>query len=120
MRLKMGDSPMIVLHGLKACDTCRKALKLLSLQGHDVRLRDLRDDPVTRAEVADWHDALGDTMLNTRSMTWRGLPEEVRAGDFVTLMVAHPALIKRPVVDTDTTLHLGWTQATRAALGLTD
>lgn len=109
---------MIVLHGLKACDTCRKALKMLTEQGNEARLRDLRDDPVTRSEIVRWYDALGDGLLNTRSTTWRALAEDARSGDPVALMTAHPTLIKRPVVDTGTALYLGWTPATRTALGL--
>lgn len=111
---------MIVIHGLKACDTCRKAVKKLSEKGAEVRLRDLRADPVSDQEVASWVAQFGSTLLNTRSTTWRGLPEAERSGDPVALMVAHPALIKRPVVQTDEGIFLGWTAATQAALGVAD
>ncbi|CTQ48730.1 arsenate reductase family protein [Jannaschia donghaensis] len=107
---------MIVLHGLKACDTCRKALKALAASGADVRLRDLRSDPVTADEVAAWSAHFGSSLLNTRSTTWRGLDEDTRRQDPVVLMTAHPALIKRPVIQTPAGLHLGWTPETRAAL----
>ncbi|WGH77832.1 arsenate reductase family protein [Jannaschia ovalis] len=108
----------LILHGLKACDTCRKALKSLRDAGHDVAFRDLRDDPPDRAQVSRWHEVLGAGLLNTRSTTWRGLSEAERAGDPVALMVAHPALIKRPVISDGDALHLGWTPQTRDALGL--
>lgn len=110
---------MIVLHGLKACDTCRKALKTLLAAGRDAGLRDLRDDPVTTDEVSQWRGILGDAVLNTRSTTWRGLSDADRAGDPVGLMTAHPALIKRPVIEAeDGKLYLGWTPEVRAALRL--
>lgn len=109
---------MIVLHGLKACDNCRKALKTLTENGVDARLRDVRGQPVTTAEVAAWHARFGGTLLNTRSTTWRALSEAKRAGDPIALMVTHPTLIKRPVVETPQDLHLGWTATTREALGL--
>ncbi|WP_345741500.1 arsenate reductase family protein [Jannaschia rubra] len=110
---------MITLHGLRACDTCRRALRALKGAGHDVRLRDLRDDPPDRAGIARWQATLGPALLNTRSTTWRGLDADERRADPVTLMAAHPTLMKRPVVEmSDGTLHLGWTPATRATLGL--
>lgn len=110
---------MIVLHGLKNCDTCKKALKSLANAGKDVRLRDVRAEPVTHEEVSAWWAAFGAPMLNTRSTTWRGLDEDARAGDPVALMLDHPALIKRPVIEgPDGALRLGWTPETRAAFGL--
>lgn len=109
---------MITLHGLKTCDTCRKALKALLAADFEAQLRDLREQPVSTEEIRLWHAQFGGKLLNTRSTTWRGLTEAERAGDPVAVMAAHPALIKRPVVDTAEGLHLGWTPQTRAALGL--
>lgn len=109
---------MITLHGLKACDTCKKALKLLLAEGLEAQLRDLRAQAVSAAEVRLWHAQFAGTLLNTRSTTWRGLSEAERSGDPVDLMTAHPALIKRPVIQAAEGLYLGWTPETRAALGL--
>jgi arsenate reductase len=107
---------MIVVNGLRACDACRKALRALRDAGREVQLRDLREDPPSIAEVAAWREALGEGLLNTRSTTWRGLSDADRAGDPVALMVAFPALVKRPVIADGDALHLGWTEATRRAL----
>jgi arsenate reductase len=112
------DEQLIVVNGLRACDTCRKALTELRATGRETRLRDLRDEPPSEAEVAAWHAALGEALLNRRSTTWRGLDAAARAGDPVSLMVAHPTLIKRPVVEAGGASMLGWTAATRSALGL--
>jgi arsenate reductase len=112
---------MIVINGLKNCDTCRKALKDVAAKGGEARLRDVRAQPVSAQEVGAWHAQFGDALLNTRSTTWRGLSEEERAGDPVALMMEHPALIKRPVIEAPAgSLLLGWTPATKAALGLID
>ena len=44
-----------------------------------------------------------ETVLNRRSTTWRALPESSRSNlDFeaaIALMLAHPTLIKRPLLD---------------------
>ncbi len=109
---------MIVIHGLKTCDTCRKAMKMLASSGIDARLRDLRADPVTLAELARWSDRLGPGLLNIRSATWRGLDAAERETDPIALMAAHPALIKRPVIEMAGSFLLGWTAASCATLGV--
>ncbi|MEL7216581.1 MAG: ArsC/Spx/MgsR family protein, partial [Pseudomonadota bacterium] len=110
----------MTLHGLKTCDTCRKALKALEAAGSPVTFRDVRAGPVTAGELAAWHAAFGAALINTRSTTWRGLDAAQRAraeGDVAALLVEHPTLIKRPVIEADGQLYLGWTKATQAALG---
>jgi Spx/MgsR family transcriptional regulator len=105
------------LYGIKACDTCRAALKTLAAAGHEVRFVDVRESPLTRAELEAFEAAFGAALLNTRSTTWRGLSAAERAGEPVDLMLAHPTLMKRPVIrDDDGTLHLGWGKAVQAAL----
>ena len=113
----MAPTP-VVLHGLATCETSRTARNGLRAAGREVSLRDLRAQPPDADEVARWHAALGPALLNRRSTTWRRLSESDRAGDPVALMVAHPTLVKRPVIEADDGLHLGWTEAARAALGL--
>lgn len=101
---------MIVLYGLKNCDTCRKARAWLDQQGADHRFHDFRADGLDPALLATLEQALGwETLLNRRGTTWRGLPEAERAGldrdRALRLMLAHPALVKRPLlVAGDTTL----------------
>ncbi|MEQ3626083.1 MAG: ArsC/Spx/MgsR family protein [Celeribacter sp.] len=103
------------IFGLKTCDTCRKAIRALP----QAQFVDIRADPLPRARLQMVHDTLGAALLNTRSTTWRGLSEAERAGDPVDLLVAHPALMKRPLIEADDgTLHLGWTPKFQAELGV--
>ncbi len=96
---------MIVIHGLKNCDTCRKALKWLTAEARDHRFHDLRADGLDATMIDRWSAAVGwQTLLNRRGTTWRNLPEsettEITEARAKTLMLAHPALIKRPVFET--------------------
>ncbi|WOI57356.1 arsenate reductase family protein [Palleronia sp. LCG004] len=104
------------LYGLKTCDTCRKALKALRDAGHEVEFHDLRADGLPAERIAEFHARFGDILLNRRSTTWRNLSEAEREHDPVDLIVVHPTLMKRPVIDVDGTLHLGWDATTRAEL----
>jgi arsenate reductase-like glutaredoxin family protein len=102
----------IIVHGLKACDSTRAALKALA--GRGARLHDLREAPVGEAVLRDWLARLGPGLLNRASATWRGLPEAERLDEPVALMLRYPALIKRPVIAAGERLTLGWTAPVRA------
>ncbi|AUQ70895.1 arsenate reductase family protein [Phaeobacter inhibens] len=102
------------LFGLKACDTCRKALKQLP----EAELVDVRADGVPEAILTAALAQFGDRLVNTRSTTWRGLSEAERAAEPLDLLKAHPALMKRPLIKSGDDLHLGWDANTKAALGV--
>ncbi len=103
------------IFGIKACDTCRKALKSLQQAGHDVALIDIRETPLDPQTLAQFYDAFGQDLLNTRSTTWRGLDEAERAKPPLDLLAAHPTLMKRPVIEADR-LYLGWKKDVQDAL----
>ena len=103
------------LFGLKNCDTCRKALNALKDAGHQPDFHDVRVDGVTKAYLTKWAKATGwQALLNTRSTTWRGLSDADKADvdeeKAVALMETHPALIKRPVIEKDGDVTVGWTK----------
>lgn len=105
------------LYGLKTCDTCRKAVKILEAAGRSVRFVDVRAEPLAAEQLTEFLAAFGDALVNTRSTTWRGLSEGDRKGAPAELLAAHPALMKRPVIRADDgTLHLGWGKEVQAAL----
>ena len=110
----------ITFYGLKSCDSCRAALKALTEAGIEVDARDVRDDGVpaeTLWQAIERHGA--DKVINRRSTTWRKLDETARQGEPVTLLQAHPSLMKRPlIVQSDGTSTIGWDAAARAALAL--
>ncbi|ETW13959.1 glutaredoxin-like protein [Roseivivax marinus] len=104
----------MIVYGLKNCDTCRAARK--ALPGAD--FVDVSVDGLP-AEVRDRALAtFGSGLVNTRSTTWRGLSDEDRAAAPEDLLTAHPKLMKRPLIAQGETLYLGWTEATRTALGV--
>lgn len=107
---------MLTLHGLKTCDTCRTALKALAAAGHDVTFRDVRAEPLEAATIARFLDAFGEDLVNRRSTTWRGLSETERGASSAELLTLYPTLMKRPVIERDGQLWLGWSKDVQAAL----
>lgn len=104
------------LYGLKNCDTCRKAAKALEAAGKAVIFVDVRATPLSPEQVSQFLAAFGDDLINRRSTTWRGLEDGARADDPLALLAAHPALMKRPVIDAEGALYLGWGKDVQAAL----
>lgn len=102
------------LYGLKNCDTCREALKALP----QAVLVDVRAEGVPDTVLAAALAQFGDAVLNTRSTTWRGLGEAERAKAPLDLLKAYPALMKRPLIETEAALYLGWAKGTQMALGV--
>ena len=109
------------LYGLKNCDTCRKALKALDAAGVTYQFHDVRADGVDKSHIAGWVKAAGwEALMNKRSTTWRDLPDtekdNVDEAKAISLMAAHPTLIKRPVIEKDGLVLVGWTRETQEAL----
>ena len=112
---------MIEVWGLKNCDICRKALAWLKDEGIAHAFRDVRADGLDAAALEAWIDELGwEALVNTRGTTWRGLPAAEREALDATrahaLILAHPALMKRPVFDLGGRRLVGFKAAEQAAL----
>lgn len=107
---------MIRVSGLKTCDACRKAMKVLQEDGLEADLRDVGKVPPTRDELQRWLDRFGDALVNRKSRTWREMTEAERAGEPVEMLLARPSLMKRPVIETAQGAFLGWNDEIRADL----
>ncbi len=112
---------MIVLYGIKNCDTVKKARQWLDDKGVAYQFHDFRSDGLTKDKVTHWLDTLGtETLVNKRSTTWKQLSEDDRAKAFgdaaADVILAHPTLIKRPLLDTGSVLHCGFKSSDYAQL----
>jgi Spx/MgsR family transcriptional regulator len=104
---------VITVYGIKNCDTIKKACKWLTDNGIEYKFHDFRADGVDATSIENWIAEAGwETVLNRRGTTWRKLDSSVQEstnGDNVSaLLVAHPAMIKRPVLDVDGTITIGF------------
>jgi arsenate reductase (glutaredoxin) len=95
---------MIEMYGIKNCDTVKKARQWLEQHQIEYAFHDFRSDGLEPAQVQAWIGELGlDTLINRRGTTWKQLAEPVRSGlnaaNAVSLVLEHPTLIKRPLLD---------------------
>jgi len=102
----------MIVYGIKTCGTVQRALAELSAAGKAPVLRDIRKEPLSTAEIAEFAAAFGQKLINRSSTTWRALPETDRDATIEALIGAHPTLMKRPVIR-GKALTLGWDQVTR-------
>ncbi|MSP03026.1 MAG: ArsC family reductase [Acetobacteraceae bacterium] len=103
----------IVIHGIKACDTMKKARTWLEAHHVEYRFHDYKIAGIERAMLEHWVRAVGwETLLNRAGTTFRKLPEADRSGldesRAIALMLASPSMIKRPVLDTGERLIVGF------------
>jgi len=108
----------LTLFGLKNCDTCKKALKALEANGQTVSFVDIRAEADLSTLVPKWLNATAgsDALINRRSTTWRNLSEDERNAQPKALLIENPTLIKRPVIEADGSIYVGWAKNVQAEL----
>ena len=105
----------ITLYGLDNCGTCDKAKAWLDRHGIAYRFVDYREHPVDPRLLTQWAATLGwEKLVNRASYTWRGLDEQQKAAasdaEWCALIAQHPALVKRPLVDREGSVSVGFSE----------
>lgn len=104
---------MITIYGIKNCATMKKAFTWCEAQGIAFVFHDYKKQGLERDRLMQWCQHLGwKSLLNARGTTWRKLTPQQQAistqEQAVALMLEHPSIIKRPVVETGTQLLVGF------------
>lgn len=107
---------MIKLYGIPNCDTVKKAHKWLQDNGLDYEFHNYKKDGVPEKKLKQWVRSCGwETLLNRRGTTWRRLDEKYRdninASSAIKLMLENPSIIKRPVLESEGLLLIGFKEA---------
>ena len=94
----------ITLYGIPNCDTVKKARNWLAEAGVDYMFHDYKKAGIDEASLRRWIAEAGwEKLLNKAGTTFRKLPDadkaDIDADKAVALMLAHPSMIKRPVVE---------------------
>jgi arsenate reductase (glutaredoxin) len=103
----------ITIHGIKACDTMKKARAWLDGRGVAYAFHDYKAEGIDKATLERWAKAVGwEALLNRAGTTFRKLPEKDKADltekKAIALMAAQPSMIKRPVLDVGGKLVVGF------------
>lgn len=110
----------VTIYGIRNCDTMKKARAWLDAAGIAHRFHDYRADGLDPALLANWVAELGwEALINRSGTTFRKLPEAEREGldsaRASALMLAQPGMIRRPLLDIDGALLVGFKPEAYAA-----
>ncbi|MSO90486.1 MAG: ArsC family reductase [Acetobacteraceae bacterium] len=108
------------IHGIKACDTMKKARAWLDSHGIIYRFHDYKAQGIDEATLGSWARQVGwEILLNRAGTTFRKLPDadraDLNAEKAIRLMLAQPSMIKRPVLEAGETILVSFTPALYAA-----
>jgi arsenate reductase len=112
---------MTRIYGIRNCDTMKKAFAWLDSHHVSYEFHDYRKDGIDRATLEGWVKQLGwETVLNRAGTTFRKLPDadkkDLTPAKAVALMLAQPAMIKRPMLAAKGRLTAGFRPDIYAAL----
>ena len=101
----------IHLYGIPNCDTVSKARKWLDNTGLEYSFHDYKKEGADKAKLEHWADRCGwEVLLNRRGTTYRKLDDAQKDGidrdKAIALMVEHPSMIKRPVMEREGDEHI--------------
>jgi len=104
----------LTLYGIPNCDTVKKARTWLAGHGLAHGFHDFKKQGVPPESLDRWLATLGwEALLNRKGTTWRRLDPARQAAvrdaaSARALMVEQPSVIRRPVVERGTELHVGF------------
>jgi len=103
----------IILYGIRNCDTVKKARAWLDDRKVEYAFHDYKSAGVDPGRLKQWCNELGwEVLLNRAGTTFRKLPEADKqaldAVKAVALMLNQPSMIKRPVLDIEGRLLVGF------------
>jgi len=114
----------VIIHGIRNCDTIKKARNWLDMNGIAHDFHDYKVSGIEAEILQAWVRRVGwETILNRHGTSFRKLPDAQKQdldGDrAMALMLAEPSMIRRPVLTRGNLLVIGFDPAryTKALLG---
>jgi len=103
----------VIIYGIKNCDTMKKARQWLADHSIAADFHDYKASGIDRAHLERWCGQTGwETVLNRAGTTFRKLDDAAKQDldreKAIALMLAQPSMIKRPVLEADDRLMVGF------------
>ncbi len=114
----------VTMYGIRNCDTIKKARAWLEARGVAYTFHDYKTAGIDRGLLERWCRECGwEAVCNRSGSTFRQLPDaqkpNIDTRKAIALMLEHPSMIKRPMLDVDGRLLVGFTpDAYARALGV--
>src|SRR3954449_2556839 len=109
----MAKAKAVTIYGIKNCDTMKKARTWLDQHKVAYSFHDYKTEGIAPAKLAGWAKEVGwEVLLNRAGTTFRKLPDKDRdtisEKKALSLMASQPSMVKRPVLDIDGALLVGF------------
>lgn len=104
------------IYGIRNCDTMKKARAWLDGRGVAYAFHDYKVAGIDRERLEGWAGTVGwEALLNRKGTTFRKLPDAEKDGldkaKAIRLMIDQPSIIRRPVLEADGALLVGFDPA---------
>lgn len=105
---------MLKVYGIPNCDTVKKATVWLKNKGIAYEFQDYKKLGISEAKLEEWLIQVPyDKLVNRAGTTFKKLTEEEKAkiidnASAITLMLEKTSVIKRPIVESDKILAVGF------------
>lgn len=105
---------MIKVYGIKNCDTVKKAINWLVDHRIEFQFHDYKKDGIDQNQLEEFLKKFGhEKLINRKGTTWRQLEKAEKNSviddkSALKLMLTKPSVIKRPILDSEDQLLLGF------------
>jgi arsenate reductase len=112
----------VKVFGIPNCDTVKRARAWLEAKGIETDFHNFKTDGIDRERIGVWLQQTDwETLLNRRGLTWRKLPDARKAAikdnaSATGLMLEQPSIIKRPVLEFNDKVLVGFDSESYAGL----
>ena len=102
------------IYYIASCDTCRKIIKSLP-KGNDLVFRDIKQDPLTAAELEEMHQLSGsyEALFSKKAQLYKSMnlkEKSLTEDDYKKYILEHYTFLSRPVFVINNGVYVGGTQ----------
>jgi len=116
----------VTVYGIPNCDITKKAFAWLKENKIDYKFHDYKKEGISLAKLNEWSKKSSwEILLNKRGTTWKGISPAIQQTisnqkAAAQLMQEHTSLIKRPVIEVNDEILIGFDQTIYNDVLLTD
>lgn len=105
---------MLKVYGIPNCDTVKKTTVWLKNKGIAYEFHDYKKLGISEAKLEEWLTQIShETLINRKGTTFKGLSDDEKSKiidntSAITLMLEKTSVIKRPIVESDKILAVGF------------
>ncbi len=108
---------MLTLYGIPNCNTVKKALDYLNAKGEEYTFHNYKKSGISRDKLEEWMQQVSlDKLVNKKGTTYKALDQAEKYAletpiSALDVLMAKPSIIKRPIVEDQKIIALGFDEA---------